>query len=104
MLLRPLRKDEEVHHRDEDKRNFAFTNLFVLGSKDHHFVSAKQSYFMRMRDQREKEEWDKFMEAEAKSFKQNVERSRESGEEWKCVDGRLEGKWAAYQQNQQSQM
>lgn len=61
MLGRELRKDEEVHHRDGDRRNFWFSNLLVLGSTDHGWVSAKQAHFMRTLDAIEKDAWEKYM-------------------------------------------
>jgi hypothetical protein len=82
MIGRALTKDEEVNHKDRNRLNFWFTNLFILGNEDHGWVSAKQAHFMRHKDEREKLEWDAFMaEQEAE---QNVEiaRARNEGVPW----------------------
>src|SRR5579863_790300 len=56
MVGRDLERDEEVHHKDGDRRNFWFANLMILGSKDHGWVSAKQSWYWKQRDHRLKQE------------------------------------------------
>jgi hypothetical protein len=57
MLGRKLHKSEQVHHLDNNKQNCWFTNLYVLGEKDHGWVSAKQAWFVAnvvaVRDKRE---------------------------------------------------
>lgn len=62
MLRRDLRKDEEVHHRDEDKLNPRFTNLQVLGKKEHGAVTAKQRWYLRTNDIKIKAEWDEYFD------------------------------------------
>jgi hypothetical protein len=65
LLGRTLTRDEEVHHVNGDRRNCWFTNLWVIGEVDHGWVSAKQHWFMKNRDERLKKEWDQFMAEEA---------------------------------------
>ena len=42
VIGRPLRPDEHVHHRDENKHNNARENLVVLPAKDHLALHAEQ--------------------------------------------------------------
>lgn len=69
MLGRPLKDDEEVHHKDGDKKNFHPSNLMVLGQSDHGWVSAKQAFYMRVKDGKLKAEWDEFMEQKHQEFR-----------------------------------
>lgn len=64
MLGRDLKKDEEVHHRDGDERNFHFSNLVIRGQKDHGWISAKQAWYMKEQDGKLKEVWEKFIKEE----------------------------------------
>ena len=66
-LGRPLTKDEDVHHKDGDKLNFAPDNLEVLGHKEHGCVSAKQHHYLKEGDVQLKSEWDEFLESESTS-------------------------------------
>lgn len=59
MLGRELRKDEDVHHRDGNKRNWDIENLQVLGKSQHGWESAVQHWFVpRLLAEREKKEWE----------------------------------------------
>ena len=46
-LGRTLKKDEDVHHLDGDKLNFAPENIQVLGHREHGCVSAKQHWYVK---------------------------------------------------------
>jgi hypothetical protein len=95
MIGRELTKDEQVDHRDRDRRNFKYTNLVIRGEKDHGFVSSRQAYFMRSRDAKEKAEWDEFMaEQDAKQAKEIAE-AKASGVPWYGKDGDLQAAWKA---------
>lgn len=59
-LGRSLTQDEDVHHRDGDKLNFAPENLQVMGHKEHGCVSTKQHHYLKGIDVSLKEEWDEF--------------------------------------------
>lgn len=48
-LGRPLTKDEDVHHRG-DKLDFDPAKLYVLGHKEHGWVSARQHFWMKLLD------------------------------------------------------
>lgn len=56
-LGRPLRKDEDIHHRDGNKLNFAPSNLRLLDHTDHGYISAKQHWFVKNRLNREEAGW-----------------------------------------------
>lgn len=100
MLGRPLTKDEEVHHADGDRRNFWFTNLIVMGGKDHGWVSAKQAWFMRNRDAKQKQEWDSFMEEEAAQFQNDVALAKSFDKPWAPLpDGELQQRWETHNEN-----
>lgn len=60
-LRRKLAKDEDVHHRDGDKLNFKDSNLQVLSHKEHGWVSAKQHWYMKRKEERDRREWDSYM-------------------------------------------
>jgi hypothetical protein len=63
-LGRPLKKDEDVHHKDRDKLNFAPENLKIMGHREHGCVSAKQHFYLESIDVHLKAEWDEFFERE----------------------------------------
>ena len=94
MLGRELTKDEEVHHKNGDKLDFAFQNLFVLGTADHGWVSAKQNYFMRNRDDAAKKQWEQFMAEQALTQALEVARCRAAGSVYEPpVDGSIKIAW-----------
>lgn len=61
-LGRPLKPDEQVHHRDLDKRNFHPDNLAVLGEADHGWVTTKQVWYMKTQDEKLKVEMDAYID------------------------------------------
>lgn len=61
---RPLKKDEDVHHKDGNKLNFEPDNIEVLGHQEHGCVSAKQHHYLKQNDIEMKSEWDEFFESE----------------------------------------
>ena len=79
MLGRELERDEEVHHKNSDRRDFAFQNLFILGNADHGWVSAKQAYYMRVLDIKQKREWDDFMSEQYEEQTQRIASARAEG-------------------------
>lgn len=93
LVGRALTKDEEVHHKDGNRLNFWFSNLMVVGEKDHGWVSAKQAWFMRERDSREKKQWDTFMESEHKRFDEEIQEAKAAGEPWQNKDGAMRERW-----------
>lgn len=95
MLGRDLKPDEEVDHRDRDRRNFHFSNLVIRGHYDHGWVSARQAYYMRHRDAKEKAEWDEFMAEQDAEQAQQIRAAKASGGEWRVKDGELERQWEA---------
>lgn len=93
LLGRELTKDEEVHHKDGDKLNFNWDNLMVLGEKDHGWVTAKQAWYMRERDDRLKREWDDFMDEEEKAFMAGVQEAKLEGRPFDYEDGKMRERW-----------
>lgn len=94
MVGRDLTKDEEVNHKDQDRRNFHFSNLFILGSYDHGWVSAKQSHFMRHLDAEEKKRWDAYMKEEETAQTVEIARAKSDGKPWQGrPDGSLRKGW-----------
>lgn len=61
---RPLKPDEDVHHKDGNKLNCSPNNLEVLGHKEHGCVSAKQHWYVKQNDIRLKNEFDEYFESE----------------------------------------
>jgi hypothetical protein len=93
LVGRELNRDEEVHHKDGDRRNFNWDNLLILGNEDHGWVSAKQAWYMRTRDERLKQEWDEFMAEQEKQQQANIAASRSTGQPWYGQDGQLRRAW-----------
>ena len=52
-LGRKLTKDEDVHHRNLDKKDPRPENLLILGKADHGAVSNRQHWFLKNRDMKE---------------------------------------------------
>ena len=94
---RDLKKDEEVHHRDYNRLNFHWSNLMIMGEKDHGYVSAKQAWYMKEKDRKEKLAWDAFMSEKAEEFRTEVTQARAEGLPWdpSQIDGNLEAAWEA---------
>lgn len=92
---RDLDKSEEVHHLDACRQNCHFSNLMILGQKDHSWVSSRQAWFMREKDRKEKAEWDAWMSEQHSEFVEEVSAARVSGEPWQNVhvDGELQAEW-----------
>lgn len=97
LLGRDLKRDEEVHHKDGDRRNFHWKNLMVLGAYDHGWVSAKQAWYMREFDVKLKKEWDDFMKNEEKRFDEQIQEAKASGQPWNVEDGHIEERWEQHQ-------
>ena len=95
LIGRDLNKSEEVHHRDGNRLNFHWANLIVMGQKDHGWVSARQAWYMREKDKREKKEWDEFMAEKENEFRDEVAEARAAGEPWRSArkDGKLQQEW-----------
>lgn len=94
MLGRELSKDEEVHHKNGDKLDFAFQNLFVLGTADHGWVSSKQNYFMRNKDDSSKTQWEQFMAEQAHAQEVEIAQAKAAGRTYEPpVDGSIRYKW-----------
>lgn len=97
LIGRDLDKSEEVHHRDGNRLNCHWSNLMVMGGKDHGWVSAKQAWFMRERDRKEKLEWDAWMSEKNDEFVAEVREAKANGEPWQSgrVDGGMQAEWEA---------
>lgn len=93
LIGRDLTKDEQVNHKNRCKLDCHFSNLYVLGQKDHGWVTAKQAWYMKELDIKARAEWDSFMaEQEAQQVREIAE-AKAAGRPWECVDGKLEEKW-----------
>lgn len=63
VLKRKLEKDEDVHHRDNNKLNWHYTNLEVIGHREHGFVSSKQRWYVtNVIEPKLKAEWDEYFD------------------------------------------
>ena len=93
MIGRDLKKDEEVHHRDRDRRNCHFSNLTIWGEKDHGWISAKQAFYMRVKDEKEKKEWDAFMNEKEDIQRTSILTAKGLGKAWQYKDGQLQKEW-----------
>lgn len=95
LIGRDLKKDEEAHHLDGCRTNCRFSNLMVMGARDHGWVSARQAWFMRDKDRKEKLEWDDFMSEKAEEFQDEVTAARADGVPWRSArpDGGLQKEW-----------
>ena len=69
---RPLTKDEDVHHANGQKLDFAYDNIVVLGHREHGCVSAKQHHYLKEHDIRLKSEWEEWFEQESKNVEQEI--------------------------------
>jgi hypothetical protein len=95
MLGRELKKDEQVHHRNGDKTDPRWPNLFILGTCDHGWVSAKQAYFMQhIKEVADRREWEKFMDEHAARQAQQIATAKASGVPLEITDNALALAWA----------
>lgn len=102
LLGRDLRRDEEVHHKDKNRKNPKWNNLIVLGEKDYGWVSAKQAWYMRELDIKTKKYWDEFMAEEEKRFDNNIQEAKASGNPYEYEDGHIEERWEDHLSKMQS--
>lgn len=58
MLGRKLEKHEDVHHKNEDKLDCAWTNLEVIDHRHHGWISSQQAQFMKRKEEEERREWE----------------------------------------------
>ncbi len=70
MLKRPLRPDEDVHHRDGDFTNFRHTNLLVLSKAEHGAVSNKQRWYLKQLYSREEAAYRAYFDVTGKTYEQ----------------------------------
>jgi len=59
---RPLKPDEDVHHRNGNKLDFHPDNIEVMGHREHGCVSAKQHWYVKQHDIKLKDEFDQYFE------------------------------------------
>jgi len=96
MLGRELTKDEQVHHRNNDKLDPRYWNLLIMGEKDHGWVSALQAYYMaNIKEVEDKREWEEFMDEQAAIQAHQLAVARVTGVPLEIRDGRLEAAWEA---------
>ena len=93
LVGRDLLESEQVNHKDQNRLNFHFSNLYILGEKDHGWVSAKQAWYMKELDIKAKSEWDKFMAEQEAQQAVAIAQAKAEGRPWECVDGQLAEKW-----------
>ena len=53
VLGRKLTKDETLHHRDFNLLNPDWSNLLLIGRREHGFISNRQRWFLNNRDMKE---------------------------------------------------
>lgn len=97
LIGRELTRDEEVHHKDSDRRNFNWDNLLVLGEKDHGWVSSKQNWYMKSHDIKLKREWDEYMESEEKRFDEEIAACKATGVAYNVQDGQMRERFEGVQ-------
>ena len=56
-LRRPLREDEDVHHKDGNTKNPSWGNLVILGKEVHNAVSNRQRYYLKQKYSAERAAW-----------------------------------------------
>lgn len=59
-LGRKLEKDEDVHHRNGNRLDFRLRNLQVLGHREHGWVSSRQRWFMKHKEEFEQSQWNEY--------------------------------------------
>lgn len=95
LLGRELKKDEQVHHRNNNKLDPRPDNLLILGQYDHGWVSAKQAYFMQhIKEVAEKNEWDEFMDEQARIQARQIAAAKALGVPLEIADNALALAWA----------
>lgn len=57
MLDRPLKRDEDVHHKNGNRQDFRARNLKVLNHVDHGYVSSKQRWFVNTLLEQRYKDW-----------------------------------------------
>lgn len=62
MLGRPLSRTEDIHHKDGNKWNNHPTNLEVIDHTAHGYVSARQAWWLKHKDQLELQMWTNYFE------------------------------------------
>lgn len=97
MIGRDLKKDESVHHKDGNRLNCHWSNLIIMGFKDHGWVSSKQEWYMREKDRREKLQWDEYMAEKDAEFRDEVSAAKAEGVPWQNthIDGEMQQEWEA---------
>jgi HNH endonuclease len=95
-LGRELKRDEQVHHRNNNKLDPRHQNLLIVGEKDHGWVSTLQAYYMtHIKEPAAKAEWDEFMDEQAAIQAKQIAVAKTAGEPFAVVDGALQKAWEA---------